>query len=1084
MEFLLVAAAILVAWQILSSRLRKLRGEIDELRRDQARIPDLIKRVYLLEQAFAARTAAPEPAHVSEPARAPEPVRGPEPPVVEAPPAAAMPARAGVDQAPPTLRRLEPDVVAPAPVVREPETIPFAEPRALDFEPARPSLRRRFAASIAGKEWESMLGGNLLNKVGVLVLIIGIGLFLGYSFTRMGPAGRVATALAVSLTMLAGGIVLERRSLYRIFGRGLIGGGWAGVYFTTYAAYAVDAARVITNAWIASALLAIVAAGVIVHSLKYRSQTVSGLAYFVAFATFGLTPVTSFSVLALFPLAASLLYLSYRFDWYKMALFGVLATYATCASRGDSGASVLATQAVIGGYWLLFEIFTVLRASRPGRFSIPEQWIFPLNTAGLLALSLPKWQSAARHDLWMFAAGFAAASLAGAIVRAMLRPPSADPETRLLPRMASGGYEGPLTLAAAALACSFMLRLDHVWINVGLLVEGMLLAAAGWRLRQTYVHRLGAAVFGVALVKLLLFDAGSGAVSRYGRFSIQRWTPVALLTAGCLYLSRYLTRARYFSYGAALALMLILGYEVPPVYVAAAWTALAVALFEPGLRKRLIEFRLQSYGLIVGAVLALFANNIFSGAGREHAWIAAGIATVFAYWLAMRIARSTGELESREAAIAPVGLAIVTTVFATAFAGFAASVAMMGAAWIALAALMLNLGLNRLPWTFRRLCYAPLLLGWSHVFLTGVLGADKNMSAEAQMNLGIGSLLSYAMSAGVFVLRERWLGRERRWLYTSSSWAGTAFAATVLWVALPYPVVAVAWTVLALALMEFGLGFGAQPLVVQADLLAILTFGRLFLSNFANVGETFGVSHRVLTIVPIIAAWYYSWWRRGPGRAARLYVYAAPLAALLLMRFEFGRVLTVVGWAAMMVILYRIGLRRRDFDFRLQAYVVGLLCFWRSWTTNFYAPDSLAGMPGRIATAALVVFALYCAEFIAPRGEFGDRRFERYARGFFSVLATALVTALLYYEVSGGMLTVAWGVEAVCLLIAGFAARERVLRLSGLALFLVCILKLFVYDLRHLETMNRILSFIILGAVMVAVSWVYTRFRGQIQKYL
>ena len=58
------------------------------------------------------------------------------------------------------------------------------------------------------------------------------------------------------------------------------------------------------------------------------------------------------------------------------------------------------------------------------------------------------------------------------------------------------------------------------------------------------------------------------------------------------------------------------------------------------------------------------------------------------------------------------------------------------------------------------------------------------------------------------------------------------------------------------------------------------------------------------------------------------------------------------------------------------------------------------------------------------------------------------------------------------------------LRLSGLALLFLCILKLFVYDLQQLEALARILSFVVLGLVLLTVSWVYTRYREQIRKLL
>jgi len=53
------------------------------------------------------------------------------------------------------------------------------------------------------------------------------------------------------------------------------------------------------------------------------------------------------------------------------------------------------------------------------------------------------------------------------------------------------------------------------------------------------------------------------------------------------------------------------------------------------------------------------------------------------------------------------------------------------------------------------------------------------------------------------------------------------------------------------------------------------------------------------------------------------------------------------------------------------------------------------------------------------------------------VLATTLLTLLLYYR-----------------------------------LLLASILKLFVWDLRRLETLPRIFSFIVLGAILLGVSWI------------
>jgi uncharacterized membrane protein len=156
------------------------------------------------------------------------------------------------------------------------------------------------------------------------------------------------------------------------------------------------------------------------------------------------------------------------------------------------------------------------------------------------------------------------------------------------------------------------------------------------------------------------------------------------------------------------------------------------------------------------------------------------------------------------------------------------------------------------------------------------------------------------------------------------------------------------------------------------------------------------------------------------------------------------------------------------------------------------SPRALAIMTGAVVLVRCLAIDLNAAQptlTIAPvivifwaamlRRPLGSR-----LRLSYSLLATVLLGALIFHEVSGSLLTMAWGAEAIALLAAGFALRDRVLRLSGLALFLVCTLKLFFWDLRNLETLPRIMSFIVLGLLLVAVSWVYTRFRDQVQKYL
>ncbi|MDP2998727.1 MAG: DUF2339 domain-containing protein, partial [Bryobacterales bacterium] len=436
-------------------------------------------------------------------------------------------------------QRLEPP---PAP---EPPPEPVAVPPAPVYvapQPPGPTLGERLRALLGNQEWEALVGGSLLNKIGALVLVVGIALFLAYSFASMTPAGRTLTAFLTSGALLAPGVWLERKQTYRVFSRGLIGAGWAGLYSTAYAMYALPAARIVDDPFVGSLLLVAVAAGMIAHSLRYQVQTVTGIAYFTAFAALAATPDTRFAVVALIPLAASLLYLAWRFRWHVMALFGLFATYATCIARGSSDAPLISTETLFTAYWLLFEGFDLLRVRRRDR-SPAAALIFPLNAFGFLGLSYIAWSTRAPDDLWMMAAMAAALYLAGAMARAWLRPPSSfAPGEAAWDRYEQGSYEAPLTLSAFLAGLAVVGKVTGVWIAVGLALEAEILYLAGVRLGSRFVRALGWVGFAFSLERLMVVEVYADRRSLLFGCEIRNWTPPALFHAALFYLNRSLHR--------------------------------------------------------------------------------------------------------------------------------------------------------------------------------------------------------------------------------------------------------------------------------------------------------------------------------------------------------------------------------------------------------------------------------------------------------------------------------------------------------------------------------------------------------------
>ncbi len=72
-------------------------------------------------------------------------------------------------------------------------------------------------------------------------------------------------------------------------------------------------------------------------------------------------------------------------------------------------------------------------------------------------------------------------------------------------------------------------------------------------------------------------------------------------------------------------------------------------------------------------------------------------------------------------------------------------------------------------------------------------------------------------------------------------------------------------------------------------------------------------------------------------------------------------------------------------------------------------------------------------------------------------------------------LSIVWSLYAVVTLILGFRLRTRTVRLAALALLALTAVKLVLIDMAHVEQLYRIVSFVVLGAIMFAASYLYHR---------
>jgi uncharacterized membrane protein len=73
------------------------------------------------------------------------------------------------------------------------------------------------------------------------------------------------------------------------------------------------------------------------------------------------------------------------------------------------------------------------------------------------------------------------------------------------------------------------------------------------------------------------------------------------------------------------------------------------------------------------------------------------------------------------------------------------------------------------------------------------------------------------------------------------------------------------------------------------------------------------------------------------------------------------------------------------------------------------------------------------------------------------------------------LLSIAWAIYAAALLVIGFARRNRALRLGGLGLLGLVAAKLVLHDLAGAAPIHRVLSFLVVGVLMIAASFAYHR---------
>ncbi|TSA24792.1 DUF2339 domain-containing protein [bacterium] len=249
--------------------------------------------------------------------------------------------------------------------------------------PEPPPLTPFVSSGVAGEtpqrsrtreEWEAFVGGKLLNRIGALALIIGVGLFLKHAFDEnwISETARVLIGAVAGLACLGGAYRTHAKGL-KIFAQGLVGTGISILYLSVYASFNFYA---LVPQWIAFVLMSIVTVLALALAFKYDSLAAALLGLVGGFLTPVMLSTGQSNEIGLFTYLVLLNIgilgsLTKKQNWNilePLSLFSTWLLYAAWRSEYYQPNDLYVTILFIGLFWGLYyalDLFRLFHAKTP-----------------------------------------------------------------------------------------------------------------------------------------------------------------------------------------------------------------------------------------------------------------------------------------------------------------------------------------------------------------------------------------------------------------------------------------------------------------------------------------------------------------------------------------------------------------------------------------------------------------------------------------------------------------------------------------------------------------------------------------------
>lgn len=130
--------------------------------------------------------------------------------------------------------------------------------------------------------------------------------------------------------------------------------------------------------------------------------------------------------------------------------------------------------------------------------------------------------------------------------------------------------------------------------------------------------------------------------------------------------------------------------------------------------------------------------------------------------------------------------------------------------------------------------------------------------------------------------------------------------------------------------------------------------------------------------------------------------------------------------------------------------------------------------------ATLSVIALFLSLFVAAQAVLFHYWQEERTRTLLGSCALALFVLFIGFQWKGIVVTLLWLLTAVVLFAVGVNVKSIALRMAAISLMGITLLKLLVLDSLTFSTVQKVIAYLVLGVLLLVVSYFYQKFKEQL----